>query len=86
MSKIEAEIIAQEVVRAHVSRHHGINVTLSRRTLSRRDLLAGMALQGLIARTSSTDWGDCPAFEQFAEWSVNSADALIAELDKPRTK
>lgn len=51
--------------------------------LSRRDLLAGMAMQGWL---SSLGDGEEPIIENMAKLCVKVADALIAELDKPSEK
>lgn len=50
---------------------------------SRRDMLAGMAMQGWL---SSLGEGEQPIIEKMAELCVKVADALIAELDKPSEK
>lgn len=50
---------------------------------TRRDLLAGMALQGWL---SSLSEGGEPIIETGAVLCVTIADALIAELDKPSVK
>lgn len=51
--------------------------------LSRRDLLAGMAMQGWL---SSLGDGEEPIIENMAKLCVKVADTLIAELDKPSEK
>jgi hypothetical protein len=45
--------------------------------LTKRELFAAMALQGMLSDSNLTD-----TFENFARNSVKSADALIAELQK----
>ena len=50
---------------------------------SRRDLLAGMAMQGCL---SSLGEGEQPIIEKMAGWCVRIADTLIAELDKHSKK
>lgn len=50
---------------------------------SRRDMLAGMAMQGWL---SSLGDGEQPIIEKMAELCVRVSDALIAELDKPSEK
>lgn len=49
--------------------------------LSRRDMLAGMALQGICASFGSA----CDYADDNARLAVKNADALIAELDKTST-
>lgn len=50
---------------------------------SRRDMLAGMAMQGWL---SSLGEGEQPIIEKGAELCVRIADALIVELDKHSEK
>ena len=44
----------------------------------RRDVLAGLAMQGLLASDTENDW----PVDELVDWSVKHADALIDELDK----
>ncbi len=48
--------------------------------ISRRDIFAGLALMGYIGSNEA----EGEAYETKAYWAVRDADALIAELDKPR--
>ncbi len=45
--------------------------------LTKRELFAAMAMQGMLANGAT--YGN---HEEFATWSVKSADALLAELAK----
>lgn len=45
--------------------------------LSKRELLAAMAMQGLCA---STPHDDAPSVKHIADWSIQQADALLTEL------
>ena len=53
------------------------NVDYSERGMPVRTWLAGLAMQGLLANAKV----DCDAGD-LAKWAVESADALIAELNK----
>lgn len=48
---------------------------------TRRDILAGMAMQGLLVKSSDPFMDD-----RLSEKSIRIADALIAELDNPKDK
>lgn len=51
--------------------------------LTRRELFAAMAMQGILASEGSfgTGEGDIQALRRRAEWAADQADALIAQLD-----
>ena len=46
--------------------------------LTKRELFAAMAMQGLCASLNEGSW----SYEQLSEYSVKHADALIKELNK----
>lgn len=52
--------------------------------LSKRELLAAMAMQGLLAAHPSGEWPDSCGKAPFSEWlalnAVDAADALLAAL------
>lgn len=54
--------------------------TMTGRGLTKRELLAAMAMQGLVTETGTC--GDRGVIEVIAERSVRMADALLAELAK----
>lgn len=47
--------------------------------LSKREYFAGLAMQGLSAEPSTSSTAS------IAKWSVEMADALLAELEKPQS-
>lgn len=48
--------------------------------MSLRAWLAGQAMNGLLAADEKFEF----SYEETAEWAVKQADALLAELEKPR--
>lgn len=57
--------------RQHIDTLNGVSLHM----LTRRELFAAMAMQGMLAHNDDDH-------ETVAHWSVKQADALIAELDK----
>jgi hypothetical protein len=55
-------------------------VTQSVPTITRRDLYAGLAMQGLISCPDTTDM----SIEDCVSYAVDYADAMIAELEEKR--
>ncbi len=53
--------------------------------LTKRELFAAMAMQGLLTKYETMWAGDFPLHEGVANDAVRSADALIAALNKPVT-
>ena len=49
--------------------------------LTKRELFAAMAFQGMLAADGTTDWDP----ENAANYAVKCADALLAELAKVKT-
>lgn len=47
--------------------------------LTKRELIAAMAMQGILAKGFTVDCG----YENPGVWAVRAADALLAELAKP---
>ena len=57
--------------------------TVNKTTAQRRERIAAAALQGVLA--NFTQWlPPDTTWEQIAAYSIRAADALIAELDKPK--
>lgn len=52
--------------------------------LTKREWLAGMAMQGLLSNSYMTEEGEKRGFDRAAvsEWAVKHADALLAALHK----
>lgn len=50
--------------------------------LTKREILAAMAMQGMLANQCVFDDGTSSALRGVAQWSVDAAEALIAELNK----
>lgn len=53
--------------------------------LTKREHFAGLAMQGLLAKHYIKDSDETPMLKEFAYYSVQFADALLAELDKPQS-
>lgn len=59
--------------------HNTINAP-SGTGLTKRELFAAMAMQGML----STEWARSAPIEQIERWSVDHADALLTALDASR--
>lgn len=64
-----------------IANPHGHQIVLTDITL--RDILAGMAMQGILAYGGSS-YGDDKKIVYVAKESIEFADALLAELEKEK--